>query len=177
MHDLPRHEQGAAEMAEPFLGEIRTFAFDFAPKGWAKCEGQLMPINQNQALFALLGTTYGGDGRVTFALPDLRGRVTVSASSTHPQGEAGGEESHALTLAELPAHTHRAKANASNGNSNSPTENVWAANPNAYRASGSANMDPNAIAGAGGNQPHNTMQPYLAMNTCIALTGVFPARS
>ena len=97
-------------MAEPFLGEIRTFAFDFAPKGWAKCEGQLMPINQNQALFALLGTIYGGDGRVTFALPDLRGRVVVSASADHPQGETGGEEAHALSVAELPAHSHRAKA-------------------------------------------------------------------
>ena len=164
-------------MAEPFLGEIRTFAFDFAPKGWAKCEGQVMPINQNQALFALLGTIYGGDGRVTFALPDLSGRVAISASADPPQGETGGEETHALSVAELPAHSHRAKANASNGNSNSPTENVWAANPNAYRASGTANMDANAIASVGSDQPHNTMQPYLALNTCIALTGIFPARS
>ena len=101
----------------------------------------------------------------------------MSASASHPQGEAGGEEAHALSVAELPAHSHRAKANASNGNSNSPTENVWAANPNAYRASGTANMDANAIASVGSNQPHNTMQPYLSLNTCIALTGIFPARS
>jgi microcystin-dependent protein len=164
-------------MAEPFLGEIRTFAFDFAPKGWAKCEGQLLPINQNQALFALLGTIYGGDGRVTFALPDLRGRVAIGASAGHEQGEAGGEETHALTVAELPARRHRAHANASAGSTSSPTENVWAANPNAYRGSGSANMDAGAIAPTGSDQPHNTMQPFLSLNYCIALVGEFPPRS
>ena len=164
-------------MADPFIGEIRTFAFDFAPKGWAKCEGQMLPINQNQALFALLGTTYGGDGRVTFALPDLRGRVAIAPSDTHPHGQTGGEEAHTLTVAELPTHAHRAKANRSNGNTNNPTENVWAANPNAYRASGGANMDPNAIGAAGGDQPHNTMQPFMAVNHCIALFGTFPPRA
>jgi microcystin-dependent protein len=164
-------------MAEPFIGEIRTFAFEFAPQGWAKCEGQLLPINQNQALFALIGTIYGGDGRIDFALPDLRGRVALGATEAHPQGESGGEEAHALTVAELPAHTHRAKANASAGSSSNPTANVWASNPSAYRPSGTANMDANAIAGTGGNAPHNTMQPYLSMNPCIALLGEFPARS
>jgi microcystin-dependent protein len=163
-------------MAEPFLGEIRTFGFEFAPKGWAKCEGQLLPINQNQALFALIGTIYGGDGRVTFALPDLRGRVAIGETDAHPQGETGGEEAHALTIAELPAHSHRAKANASSGSSSNPTENVWAANPNAYRGSGTANMDAGAIARVGSDQPHNTMQPYLSLNTCIALVGEFPQR-
>jgi microcystin-dependent protein len=164
-------------MAEPILGEIRTFAFDFVPKGWARCEGQLLPINQNQALFALLGTTYGGDGRVSFALPDLRGRVALGCSDAHPQGERGGEEAHALSIAELPAHSHRAKANASNGSSSNPTENVWAAHPNTYRGSGTADMDAGAIAAVGSDQPHNTMQPYLSLNTCIALVGEFPARS
>jgi microcystin-dependent protein len=164
-------------MAEPFLGEIRTFGFDFAPKGWAKCEGQLLPINQNQALFALLGTFYGGDGRVTFALPDLRGRVALGVSGDHPQGQAGGEATHTLTVAELPAHAHRAHANASNGSTSSPVENVWAANPNAYRGSGSANMDAGAIAATGGDQAHNNMPPHLSLNHCIALFGDFPPRS
>ena len=164
-------------MAEPFIGEIRTFAFDFVPKGWAKCEGQLLPINQNQALFALLGTIYGGDGRVSFALPDLRGRVVMASSDAHPQGEPGGEEAHALTVAELPPHSHRAKANASGGNASNPTENVWAAKSNAYRSSGSANMDANAIASTGEGAAHTTLQPYLALNTCIALVGIFPARA
>jgi microcystin-dependent protein len=113
---------------------------------------------------------------VSFALPDLRGRVAIGETTAHPQGEQGGEETHALVVAELPAHAHRAKANASNGSSNSPTENVWAANPNAYRSSGSANMDPGAIARTGGDQPHNTMQPYLSLNSCIAVAGEFPQR-
>src|SRR4051812_17050146 len=151
-------------MADQYIGEIRAFAFNFAPLGWAKCEGQLLPINQNQALFSLLGNFYGGDGRITFALPDLRGRVAIGVSATHAQGQAGGEETHTLTVTELPAHSHRAHANASTGNSNSPTENVWAANPNAYRTSGTANMDANAIASTGGGAAHNTMQPFLALN-------------
>src|SRR4051794_13041281 len=119
-------------MSEPFIGEIRAFAFNFAPRGWAPCEGQLLPISQNQALFALLGTTYGGDGRSTFALPDLRGRTIVAVGAaaggeTRVLGEPGGEERHQLTIAELPGHGHQAHASASAGTSDKPTNNVWAA--------------------------------------------------
>jgi microcystin-dependent protein len=164
-------------MADQIIGEIRTFAFDFAPKGWAKCEGQLLPINQNQALFALLGTTYGGDGRTTFALPDLRGRVAVAAGGAHALGSAGGSETVTLSVAELPAHSHRAHANASSGNASSPVENVWAAHSNTYRGSGSASMDAGAIGSTGGGGAHENMQPFLALNVCIALVGEFPARA
>ena len=152
-------------MAEPFLGEIRTFAFDFAPKGWAKCEGQVMPINQNQALFALLGTIVRRrrPGHVRAPGP---ARPRDHLRQRRPPAGRGRRRGGARADASpsSPAHSHRAKANASTGNSNSPTENVWAANPNAYRASGSANMDPNAIAERRrATQPHNTMQPYLAL--------------
>jgi microcystin-dependent protein len=161
-------------MAEPFLGEIRAFGFNFAPAGWAKCEGQLLPISQNTALFSLLGNMYGGDGKSTFALPDLRGRVAIGVSATHAHGQAGGEETHTLSVDEMPAHTHVAHANTANGNANTPQANVWASNPNAYRSAGAAHMDPNAIASAGGGHAHNTMQPFLALNYCIALFGDFP---
>ncbi len=169
-------------MAEPFLGEIRTFAFDFTPKGWAKCEGQLLPINQNQALFALLGTIYGGDGRRNFALPDLRGRVALgegaaATGSAFGIGEPGGEESHQLTESELPNHRHRAHASTSAGTVSNPTNAVWAAGQNRFAASGSAALKAGAVTAVGADQPHNTMQPYLPLNICIALSGEFPARS
>jgi microcystin-dependent protein len=163
-------------MADPFIGEIRAFGFDFAPLGWSKCEGQLLPIAQNTALFSLLGTMYGGDGKLTFALPDLRGRVIISASAAHAQGQLGGEETHTLTVDEMPAHTHVAHGNTADGNLDTPQANVWASNDNAYRSAGTAHMDPNAIATTGGGHAHNTMPPFQVLNYCIAVQGVFPAR-
>jgi microcystin-dependent protein len=169
-------------MADFFVGEIRTFAFGFAPSGWAPCEGQLLSISQNTSLFALIGTTYGGDGKSTFALPDLRGRVVVG-TGTAPSGSgfdlggAGGEESHRLTEAELPVHRHRARGGTSHGTVDSPANALVAAVGNHYtRNGGVAGMSPDAIAGAGGDAPHNTMQPYLPLTTCISLFGVFPQR-
>jgi len=169
-------------MADPILGEIRTFAFGFVPSGWAACDGQVLPINQNQALFALLGTTYGGDGRTTFALPDLRGRVAVgegaaATGSVFALGEGGGEEVHRLTAAELPSHRHQAHAKATAGTRANPTNAVWAASAKRYAPSGTAAMSPDAIGSAGEDHAHNTMQPYLPLNVCIAVFGEFPSHT
>ncbi|MFN2319394.1 MAG: phage tail protein [Dermatophilaceae bacterium] len=168
-------------MAEPFLGEIRAFGFAFAPRGWAACNGQLLPINSNQALFALLGTTYGGDGRTTFALPDLRGRVPIDAGPTHTQGNVGGTETQVLSVSELPTHTHGWVASSTPAASASPTGNLLAAstatNP-AWAAAGTpAAMAPAMIAASGGNAGHENMQPWLALQYCIALQGIFPSRN
>ena len=166
-------------MAEPFLSEIRMFSFNFAPRGWALCNGQLLPINQNQALFSLLGTTYGGDGRVNFALPDLRARVPVHSGNGHTLGERGGEQAHTLLLAELPAHTHSAQASASAGAQNVPANNVVLSQRAAeiYRDPSSlAPMVAGTLSNAGESQAHLNMQPFLTLNFCIALQGVFPAR-
>ena len=169
-------------MADPILGEIRTFAFNFTPTGWAPCHGQLLPINQNQALFALIGTIYGGDGRTNFALPNLQGRVaigegTASSGTLFEVGEPGGEESHDLTVSELPSHRHRAHASTAAGTASNPTNAVWAAGQNRFAPSGSAAMKTDAVTAVGGGQPHNTMQPFLALNVCIAIVGEFPSRS
>src|SRR5215469_10236548 len=129
-------------MSDQYIGEIRTFAFTFTPKGWARCDGTLMSISQNTALFSLLGTTYGGDGKSTFALPDLRGRVSIGYSDAHPEGASGGEESHTLSVAELPAHSHVAHGNTAAGNLSSPQANVWASHSDGYRSSGTAHLDP-----------------------------------
>ncbi len=164
-------------MAEPFLSEIRIMSFTFAPKGWAMCNGQLMPINQNQALFSLLGTTFGGDGRVTFALPDLRGRTPIHVGSGHTLGERGGEQAHTISIAELPTHTHVLNGSTANGTQAVPTNNLLAAAPQefyhapdnftgAYSAS---------VASIGGSQAHLNMQPFLTLNFCIALVGIFPS--
>jgi microcystin-dependent protein len=167
-------------MADPILGEIRTFAFNFAPVGWEECRGQLLPINQNQALFSLLGTYYGGDGRTNFALPNFQGRVAVGVG-TSPTGtlfgigEAGGEEAHQLTEAELPVHRHRARGSTASGTAQSPANAVWAAGPNRYRPHGSSKMSVDTSAPAGADQPHNTMQPYLPVTVCIAVAGIYPA--
>ncbi|TCV89021.1 phage tail protein [Sulfurirhabdus autotrophica] len=165
-------------MSEPFLGEIRVTSFSFAPKGWAMCNGQLLPINQNQALFALLGTQYGGNGQTTFALPDLRGRSPIHTAAGFVQGQTGGEEAHLLTSAEIPAHTH-AQGSAAQATGANPANNVLAAKPrrgsNVYAST--ANV---ALAGqgsAGGNQSHGNMQPYLTLNFVIALQGIFPSRN
>ena len=167
-------------MAEPFLSEIRIMSFVFAPKGWALCNGQLLPINQNQALFSLLGTTFGGDGRVNFALPDLRGRTPIHVGSGHTLGERGGEQAHTLSIAELPTHTHVLQANGTTtGSTNTPSNTtVPAASVGAAVSSSASNliaMSPAAIANVGGSQAHLNMQPFLTLSFCIALQGIFPS--
>jgi microcystin-dependent protein len=164
---------------DPFLSEIRVFSFAFAPKGWALCNGQLLPINQNQALFSLLGTTYGGNGQTTFALPNLQGRTPIHAGGGHTLGQIGGEQSHTLSLPELPTHTHTANASASPGNNVVPTGALLASPLNlSYRSSDSlTNMNPATLANVGGSQAHLNMQPFLTLNFCIALQGIFPSQN
>ncbi|HEX8650777.1 MAG TPA: tail fiber protein [Pyrinomonadaceae bacterium] len=163
-------------MAEPFLSEIRLMSFVFAPKGWALCNGQLLPINQNQALFSLLGTTFGGDGRVNFALPDLRGRTPIHVGSGHILGERGGEQAHTLSIAELPTHVHVANAQSANATSPFPTGNLFASMSNLYTAPGNlTSLSPTTIANVGGSQAHLNMQPFLTISFCIALQGIFPS--
>lgn len=165
-------------MSEPFLAEIKMVAFNFAPKGWALCDGQLLPINQNQALFSLLGTTYGGDGRINFALPNLQGRTPIHIGNGIALGQLDGETSHTLTSLEMPAHTHQANADGAAATSSDPTGHVWAALPSGgYSTAASGAMLPGAIASAGGNQPHDNMQPYLVVNIIIALQGIFPSQN
>lgn len=170
-------------MSTPFMSEIRVFSFNFAPKGWAMCNGQLLPINQNQALFSLLGTTYGGDGRVNFALPNLQGRTALHMGTGYVQGQRGGEEAHTLVLSEMPAHTHPASADATNGNATlaNPTGNLPANNPAIPMYSGGsgnmASMYAQMVSTMGGGQPHENRQPFLALNFCIALSGIFPSRN
>lgn len=165
-------------MSTPFLGEIKMVAFNFAPKGWALCNGQLLPINQNQALFSILGTTYGGNGQTTFALPDLRGRSPVHPGSQVILGQVGGEENHTLTIAEMPAHTHQAAGDANSATVASPTGNVWAASDNnPFSSAPDTTMNPASVGTAGGSQPHPNQQPYLVVNFVIALQGIFPSRN
>ena len=165
-------------MSEPFLAEIRIVSFNFAPKGWAFCNGQLLPINQNQALFAVLGTTYGGDGRVNFALPDLRGRVPLHFGSGVSLGERAGEEAHTLTSEEA-AHAHPARASANPADQVSPVNNYWAESQafTAYAGSANETMAPQLVSTVGGSQPHANLSPYLVLNFVIALQGIFPSRS
>ena len=171
-------------MSDPFLSEIRIFSFVFAPKGWATCDGQLLPINQNQALFSLLGTTYGGDGRVNFGLPDLRSRVPFHTGNGHTLGERGGEASHTLVTPEMAAHNHSVACSAQSGTlalATKPTapaqHNTWAiSTQNPYKgASDGSAMNATSITNGGGGQPHENMQPYLVINFCIALQGIFPS--
>jgi microcystin-dependent protein len=174
-------------MADPFVAEIRIFPFNFAPKGWAWCDGQLMPLSQNTALFSLLGTTYGGDGKSTFALPDLQGRAPMHPGqgpglSLHDLGETGGSETVTLLESEIPAHTHALMGIAVAGNRTSPVNNTIArvAGATPYLPPAGAplvSMAPEALAPAGGDQPHNNLQPYLTFYFCIALQGVFPPRT
>lgn len=170
-------------MAEPFLSEIRVMSFVFAPKGWALCNGQLLPINQNQALFSLLGTTFGGDGRVNFALPDLRGRTPIHVGSGHTLGERGGEQAHTLSIAELPQHTHVLNASTLAGDSQNPrfgtTGQILAQDPgNAYGpAQNLTALNAGSAANAGGSQAHLNMQPFLTLSFCIALQGIFPSQT
>ena len=163
-------------MAEPFLSEIRIMSFSFAPKGWALCNGQLLPISQNQALFSLLGTTFGGDGRVNFALPDQRGRVPIHVGSGHTLGERGGEQAHTLSIAELPTHTHPFLASPANASAPIPANNVLAAANNLYAApTNLTSLDPSSVTNVGGSQAHLNMQPFLTLSFCIALQGIFPS--
>jgi microcystin-dependent protein len=164
-------------MAEPFLSEIRIMSFVFAPKGWALCNGQLLPINQNQALFSLLGTTFGGDGRVNFALPDLRGRTPIHVGAAHTLGERGGEQAHTLSIAELPTHTHVLQSSGANGDSNDPTARLLGGNVPALYHTPSAlvSLNPGTITNTGGSQAHLNMQPFLTLSFCIALQGIFPS--
>lgn len=164
-------------MAEPFLSEIRLMSFVFAPKGWALCNGQLMPINQNQALFSLLGTTFGGDGRVNFALPDLRGRTPIHVGGSHTLGERGGEQAHTLSIAELPTHTHVLTATTAAATLDFPTGNRLATATMASYATPQAltPMAAGAVANTGGSQAHLNMQPFLTLSFCIALQGIFPS--
>jgi microcystin-dependent protein len=164
-------------MAEPFLSEIRLMSFGFPPKGWALCNGQLLPINQNQALFSLVGTTYGGDGRVNFALPDLRGRVPIHEGGSHTLGERGGEQAHTLSINELPAHRHDLRATTS---TNAPTilaaGNLLGPALNGYAPTGElTTLKADTVTSSGGSQPHLNMMPFLTLSFCIALQGLYPS--
>ena len=163
-------------MAEPFLSEIRIMSFVFAPKGWALCNGQLLPINQNQALFSLLGTTFGGDGRVNFALPDLRARAPIHVGQTHTLGERGGEQAHTLSIAELPTHTHVLQASQSNADTPIPANNLLGTSNNMYGAASNLTaLNSGTVTNTGGSQAHLNMQPFLTLTFCIALQGIFPS--
>lgn len=166
-------------MAEPFIGEIRLFANQYAPKGWALCEGQVLPINTNQALYSLIGNVYGGNGVTTFALPDLRGRTPVHFASNIPLGTAQGEAAHTLSQNEMPMHTHIISGSSVEATGVSPLNQVWgeaAGNPYSSGAS-DTEMNAGSITSAGSGQPHNNMQPFLVVNFCIALIGIFPSRN
>jgi microcystin-dependent protein len=165
-------------VAEPFLGEVRIFSFVFAPKGWALCNGQLLPINQNQALFSLLGTTFGGDGRVNFALPDLRGNVPIHVGNGHGLGQRGGEQAHTLSIGEVPEHVHTVNATTVTATTNTPANNLLTAqstSANLYAAAPSIPMLPAGVTNVGGSQAHLNLQPFLTLNCCIALQGIFPS--
>jgi microcystin-dependent protein len=167
-------------VSEPFLGEVKLISWNYPPKGWALCNGQLLPINQNQALFALFGTMYGGDGRVTFALPDLRGRVSIHKGNGFTQGQVGGEQAHTVTMAEMAAHTHLVTADTATGTASPTGTSRFAASSSQALYAPPNNlvgMDPNVIGTAGGSQPHQNMQPYLCINFIVALQGIFPSQN
>lgn len=165
-------------MAEPFLSELRIFSFSFAPKGWVQCDGQLLPINQNQALFSLLGTTYGGDGRVNFGLPNLQGRVPLHQGQGIILGDRSGEESHTLIQTEMPIHTHVPIASGPAA-ATTPSGNLLGkgTSVNFYDPNTTTSMHASTVSNTGGSQPHPNMQPYLVLNICIALQGIFPSQN
>ena len=167
-------------MSTPFLSEIRIMSFGFAPKGWALCNGQFLPINQNQALFSLLGTTYGGNGQTTFALPNLQGNVPIHMGSGHTLGEKGGEQAHTLSISELPTHVHSAVAANTTGTQPIPTNGFLAQESRKPYAAPDNNLvalNPATIGNIGGSQPHLNMQPFLTLNFSIALQGIFPSQT
>ncbi|MGZ4107821.1 MAG: phage tail protein [Tumebacillaceae bacterium] len=168
-------------MSEPYLSEVRMFAGNFAPRGWALCQGQLLSIAQNEALFSLLGTTYGGDGQTTFALPDLQGRVPIHANPTYPQGAKGGTEAVTLLTGQIPSHTHQTMATTSAGNQTLPTDQLWAttATTNYHDGSGQTPvlMSAQTIAVQGGSQPHDNMMPTLTVSFIISLEGIYPSQN
>lgn len=167
-------------MADPFVAEIRIFGFNFAPRGWARCDGQILPISQNTALFSLVGTIYGGDGKKTFALPNLQGSAPLGQGqgnglSLRHIGESGGSPNVSLLLQEMPTHSHNVVADEDSSNSNNPSGTYFAvANGNAYGATVTGTMSANMVSQAGGGLPHNNLQPYLTLNFCIALQGIYP---
>jgi microcystin-dependent protein len=165
-------------MSEPFLAEIKIISWNFPPKGWTFCNGQLLPINQNQALFAILGTTYGGDGRTTFGLPNLQGRSPLHVGNGIVLGETGGETSHTLNISELPAHNHVPIGSNDQATVTSATGNLWGSDSsNPFTPTPNAAMNPACIGPVGGNQPHENMSPYLVLNFIIALQGIFPSQN
>ncbi len=167
-------------MSQPYVGEIRMFAGNFAPAGWMFCEGQLLPISEYETLFNLIGTTYGGDGQSTFGLPDLRGRVPLHQGTGFTLAETGGVEEVTLTVSQIPVHTHPVLASASSGNQIIPAGNVLGASFNVtpyINDTTDANMNPLAVSTAGGNQPHNNFQPYLCVDFIISLFGIFPSQT
>ena len=170
-------------MSEPFLAEIRMVGFNFAPRGWAFCDGQILPINQNQSLYSLLGTTYGGDGRTSFALPDLRSRTpthtNVDGDPSRQLGKKAGVETVSLTAAQIPSHTHTLKASSADGNVRAPSGNILggAALYRTHLQERTTSLRPGSISNAGGGQAHENMQPYLTLSFTIALQGLFPSRN
>jgi microcystin-dependent protein len=168
-------------MAEPFLSEIRIMSFGFPPKGWALCDGQLLPINQNQALFSLLGTTYGGDGRVNFGLPNLQGRVPIHMGGGHTLGERGGEQGHTLSISEIPTHVHTLQASSADGDGPAPANATLAGSGTVQIYNGTltnlTSLLPSTVANVGGSQAHLNMQPFLVLNFSIALQGIFPSQT
>ena len=160
-----------------FLGELRLFGCDFAPKGWAQCNGQFLPINQNQALFALLGTAYGGNGQTTFQLPDLRNRIPIHQFNGHNWGEKAGEASHTISLNELPTHIHFLNVSPTDGNTQAPSNNFLARTTNNIYSDVAAltTLHPQTVSSVGGSQAHENRQPYIKLNWCIALQGIFPS--
>ena len=167
-------------MSEPFLAEIRIVGFNFAPRGWAFCDGQILPINQNQSLYSLLGTTYGGDGRTSFALPDLRSRTPIHTGDGHTLGQKSGAETVTLTAAEIAAHTHAVKASTQPANQGVATGRILGSATDIYRdpqAASTTALRSGTVTNAGGGQAHNNMQPYLTLGFVIALQGLFPSRN
>ena len=164
-------------MSSPYLGEVRIFSFNFAPKGWAMCNGQLLPINQNQALFSILGTTYGGNGQTNFALPNLQGRMPVYVGNGITLGASAGEAAHTLLMQEMPQHTHFTAGSSTPANLGDPTGNLWAAGSGAYSPTPNTSMNPACVQALGGSQSHPNLSPYLVVTFCIALSGIFPSRN
>ncbi len=166
-------------MSEPFISQITMYGFNYAPRAWAKCDGQIMPINQNQSLYSLLGTTYGGDGRTSFGLPEMRGRAPIHFDTAHPRGQKAGIENETLTTQQMPNHNHALEATSNSATTTEPAGKVFAtATQNVYHTlDNSVNMAASAISHAGGGQHHNNMQPYETINFCICLQGLFPSRN